>query len=158
MVEVTPERVVDTRETPFLIQFIAWANVALGLLLLIRFLYFSSAKNGHTPILIVALIELAIALPLAFGAHWAYLATKVVQPLNLAGSVWLLIATHDPAPLLPVVFYAVTTFFLLAPARMTGGVGITERMWSAERRYRRSPRSRPDLGTNASDEKRGLAA
>jgi len=133
MVEVTGERVVDTKETPFLIQFVAWANVALGLLLLIRYAYFSSAKSGHTQILIVALIELAIALPLAFGAYWAYLPTKVVQPLNLIGSVWLLIATHDPAPLLPVVFYAVTTFLLLAPARLTGSVAITQRMWYADR-------------------------
>jgi len=137
---------------------VAWANVALGLLLLTRFLYFSSAKSGHGATLIVALVELAIALPLAFGAHWAYLATKVVQPLNLAGSVWLLIATHDPAPLLPVIFYAVTTFLLLAPARLTGGVGITERMWSAEHRFRRSSRSSLGEGTQAPDERRGIAA
>ena len=138
MVQSRGDSAIDTRETPFLVQLIAWANVATGLLLLIRFAYFSSLHEGHVPILAVGLVELVVGVPLAFGQRWAYLVTLVLQPLNFAASIGLLISTHDSAPLLPVLFYAATTFVLLAPLRWTGTMGATVRLWSADHAIKRT--------------------
>jgi hypothetical protein len=106
-------RVRQGPDIPFLVQLVAWANVATGLLLLIRFAYFSSTEGGHSYVAITGVIELLVGIPLAFGARWAYYATLVLQPLNLVASVVMLIATKDAAPLLPVIFYALTSFLLL---------------------------------------------
>jgi hypothetical protein len=113
MAKMRKIRVRQGPDTPFLVQLVAWANVATGLLLLTRYAYFSSSKGGHLYVAVVALVELAVGIPLAFGARWAYYATLVLQPLNLAASIVLWIATKDPAPLLPVAFYALTSFLLL---------------------------------------------
>jgi hypothetical protein len=113
MAKIRKIRVKQGPDTPFLVQLVAWANVATGLLLLTRFAYFSSTEGGHLYVAIAGVVELVVGVPLAFGARWAYYATLVLQPLNLAASVVMWIATKDAAPLLPVVFYALTSFLLL---------------------------------------------
>jgi hypothetical protein len=154
MVEVSGDRVVDAREMPFLIQVIALANIAVGLLLLMRFAAYSSVGKGHLAILVAGCVELIVGLSLAFGAYWAYLATKVLQPLSLVASVWFMIDTRSGAALIPVAYFALTSYLLLAPARMTGSSGLAVRYWSAERRWGgRSGGRRPDgVGHAAEDQ------
>jgi hypothetical protein len=118
MAKIRTVRVRRGPDTPFLVQLVAWANVATGLLLLTRWAYFSSTEGGHAWVAIAGVVELLIGVPLAFGARWAYYATLVLQPLNLLASIGMLIATKDAAPLLPVAFYALTSFLLLVKPGM----------------------------------------
>jgi hypothetical protein len=137
MAKIRKVRVQQGPDTPFLVQLVAWANVATGLLLLTRFAYFSSSKGGHAYVAIIAIVELIVSVPLAFGARWAYYATLVLQPLNLAASVVMLIATKDSAPLVPVIFYAVTSFLLLVRPGMDPDGAV--RTWARSKSHRTPP-------------------
>jgi hypothetical protein len=145
-----------TVATPFVVPAFAMVNIGMGLVLLIRSAYFLSSNTSDATVGVLAavgLVELITGLGLAAQLRWAWVATRVLIPVNLAIAVALWIMASAGPMLIPVVLYAACAALLYIPGPRLGDLHQQIREWTATR-WAKGPEQRPsELSSTARDER-----
>jgi hypothetical protein len=113
---------------------LGWSLIAAGSLMALHAFAEYTASKNPLPWFAVAAVELVFGIAAASGRPWGYLTARFLAPLDLIGSVGVLVLTTDLIFVLPVGLFAVLTFLMFVPAGPGQAVRRSVADWLADRR------------------------